>query len=92
MTELVRPGIVSLPDLLYRMSTRPAQLFKLPGGTLTVGAPADLAIFDPEAEWTVEPARFYSKSRNTPFGGRKLVGRADLTIVRGRVVYDRAGA
>ncbi len=92
ITELVRPGIVSLPDLLYRMSTRPAQLFKLPGGSLAVGAPADLVILDPEAEWTVEPSRFYSKSRNTPFAGRKLFGRADLTIVRGRVVYDRAGA
>jgi dihydroorotase len=90
MTQLVRPGIVALPELLYRMSTRPAQLFKLPGGTLTVGAPADLVVLDPEAEWTVEPARFYSKSRNTPFGGRRLFGRADLTIVRGRVVYDRA--
>jgi dihydroorotase len=92
ITELVRPGIVSLPDLLHRMSTRPAQLFNLPGGSLAVGAPADIAIFDPDAAWTVEPARFYSKSRNTPFGGRKLFGRAELTIVRGRVVYDRASA
>jgi dihydroorotase len=91
MTELVRPGIVPLPDLLYRMSTRPAQVFHLPGGSLAVGAPADVTILDPEVEWTVEPARFFSKSRNTPFGGRRLVGRADLTIVRGRVVYDRAG-
>ncbi len=92
ISELVRPGLVSLPDLLYRMSTRPAQLFKLPGGTLAVGAPADLAIFDPDALWTVDPSRFYSKSRNTPFGGRKVHGRAELTIVRGRVVYDRAAS
>jgi dihydroorotase len=91
ITELVRPGIVSLPDLLYRMSTRPAQVFKLPGGSLTVGAPADIAILDPEVEWTVEPSRFFSKSRNTPFGGRRLFGRAELTIVRGRVVYERPG-
>jgi dihydroorotase len=89
ITELVRPGIVSLPDLLYRMSTRPAQVFKLPGGSLAVGAPADIAILDPEVEWTVEPSRFFSKSRNTPFGGRRLFGRAELTIVRGRVVYER---
>lgn len=90
VTELVKPGLIALPDLLYRMSTRPAQLFNLPGGSLAVGAPADIAIFDPEATWTVEPARFYSKSRNTPFGGRTLTGRTELTIVRGRVVYDRA--
>jgi dihydroorotase len=89
ITELVRPGIVSLSDLLYRMSTRPAQVFKLPGGSLAVGAPADIAILDPEVEWTVEPSRFFSKSRNTPFGGRRLFGRAELTIVRGRVVYER---
>lgn len=91
ITELVRPGIVPLPDLLYRMSTRPAQVFKLPGGTLAVGAPADVAILDPEVAWTVEPSRFFSKSRNTPFGGRRLFGRAELTIVRGRVVYERPG-
>ena len=92
ITQLVRPGLVSLPDLLYRMSTLPAQLFHLPGGTLAVGAPADLAILDPEAEWTVDPGRFYSKSRNTPFGGRRLFGLAEVTIVRGKVVYQRDGA
>jgi dihydroorotase len=91
VTELVKPGIISLPDLLYRMSARAAQVFGLPGGSLAVGAPADVAILDPEAEWTVEPSRFYSKSRNTPFGGRRLFGRAEVTIVRGRVVYERAG-
>jgi len=91
VTQLVRPDLVTLPDLLYRMSTRPAQLFNLPGGSLAVGAPADVVILDPEAQWTVDPSRFYSKSRNTPFGGRTLRGRADLTIVRGRVVYERAG-
>ncbi|MDH5283190.1 MAG: amidohydrolase family protein, partial [Gemmatimonadota bacterium] len=91
ITQLVRPGLISLPDLIYRMSTLPAQLFHLPGGSLAVGAPADLVILDPEAEWTVDPSRFYSKSRNTPFGGRRLFGRADLTIVRGKVVFQRDG-
>ncbi len=90
VTELVKPGLIPLPDLLFRMSTRAAQIYNLPGGTLAIGAPADIAILDPEATWTVDPARFYSKSRNTPFGGRQLQGRCDLTIVRGRVVYDRS--
>lgn len=92
ITQLVVPGLVALPDLLYRMSTRPAQLFKLPGGSLAVGAPADVVILDPEAKWVVDPSRFHSKSRNTPFGGRRLTGRAELTIVRGRVVYERSDA
>lgn len=92
ITQLVRPGLVSLPDLLYRMSTLPAQLFHLPGGSLAVGGPADVVVLDPEAEWTVDPARFFSKSRNTPFGGRRLFGRADVTIVRGRVVHQRDGS
>ncbi|MBK6421674.1 MAG: dihydroorotase [Gemmatimonadetes bacterium] len=90
VTELVKPGLIPLPDLLFRMSTRAAQIYNLPGGTLAIGAPADVAILDPDAAWTVDPARFYSKSRNTPFGGRQLQGRCDLTIVRGRVVYDRS--
>ncbi|MBP9198794.1 MAG: dihydroorotase [Gemmatimonadales bacterium] len=90
VTELVKPGLIPLPDLLFRMSTRAAQIYNLPGGTLAIGAPADVAILDPDTVWTVDPARFYSKSRNTPFGGRQLQGRCDLTIVRGRVVYDRS--
>ncbi|HSB54001.1 MAG TPA: dihydroorotase [Gemmatimonadales bacterium] len=89
VTELVEPGLITLPELIYRMSTHPARIFNLPGGTLTVGAPADLVILDPAARWTVDPSTFFSKSRNTPFTGRTLTGRTDLTIVRGRVVYDR---
>jgi dihydroorotase len=67
----------------------PARIFNLPGGTLTPGAPADVVITDPKAAWIVNPAEFFSKSRNTPFGGRRLTGRADVTIVRGHVVYQR---
>jgi dihydroorotase len=88
--ELVRPGLLTLPELIFRMSTQPARIFSLPGGTLAVGAQADLVIFDPETRWTVDPAQFYSKSRNTPFAGRTLTGRAETTIVRGRVVYELA--
>jgi dihydroorotase len=89
--ELVRPGLLSLPDLIFRMSTRPAQVFHLPGGTLAVGAPADVVMFDPDLEWVVRPEEFRSKSRNTPFGGETLVGRAELTLVEGRIVWQRGG-
>ena len=87
--ELVTPGILSLPELIFRMSTRPAQVFHLPGGTLAVGAPADVVLLDPAADWVVRPEAFRSKSRNTPFGGETLTGRADLTLVDGRVVWRR---
>ncbi len=90
ITELVEPGLLALPELIRRMSTTPAGIFNLPGGTLAVGAPADVVVFDPAVEWEVRPAAFYSKSRNTPFAGRRLRGRADLTIVRGEVVFERA--
>jgi dihydroorotase len=87
ISELVETGLLTLPQLLLRMSTEPARIFKLPGGTLAVGAPADVVVFDPASRWIVDPAGFFSKSRNTPFGGRTLTGRAEHTIVRGRVVY-----
>jgi dihydroorotase len=88
IVELVESGLLALPDLLNRMSTAPARIFNLPGGTLAVGAPADVLVFDPMARWTVDPERFHSKSRNTPFGARQLTGRAEATIVRGRVVFQ----
>jgi dihydroorotase len=90
ITELVEHGLLTLPDLVRRMSTTPARIFNLPGGTLTVGGPADVVVFDPGAEWEVRPEAFHSKSRTTPFTGRRLRGRADLTIVRGEVVFERA--
>jgi dihydroorotase len=89
VTELVETGLLTLCDLVNRMSTMPARIFNLPGGTLAPGAPADVVIADPKAAWVVDPATFFSKSRNTPFGGRRLTGRAEVTIVRGHVVYQR---
>ena len=85
--ELVEGGYLTLPELIYRMSTRPAQIFHLPGGTLRSGAPADVVVLDPAVRWVVDPSTSLSKSRNTPFGGEEVVGRAEMTIVRGRVVY-----
>jgi dihydroorotase len=88
ITELVERSIIDLPTLVMRMSTAPARAFNLPGGTLAAGAPADVTVFDPVADWTVDPRAFLSKSRNTPFAGRRVRGRNMLTVVGGRIVYD----
>lgn len=86
--HLVEGGLIDLPTMVDRMSTAPARVFNLPGGSLTVGSPADVTVFDPEAEWTVDPTAFVSKSRNTPFGGWKLKGKPRYTIVGGNVVFE----
>jgi len=87
VTELVGPGHLTLLKLIERMSTRPARVFHLPGGTLGRGSAADIVVFDPEARWVVDPARFLSKSRNTPFAGRAIVGKVVRTLVGGRTVF-----
>jgi dihydroorotase len=89
LTWLVHSGIIGLPLLVERMSCAPARIFKLPGGTLRKGAIADVTVFDPDARWTVDPARFASKGRNTPYAGRELLGLAELTVVDGRVIHRR---
>jgi dihydroorotase len=89
-TELVLSGALTLAELLHRMSTAPAAAFHLSGGSLQPGAPADICVLDLAATWRVDPAQFCSKSRNTPFAGRELTGRAVLTIVGGDVVHDGA--
>ncbi len=92
MVELVAPGRMGLPALIHRMATRPAEIARLPAGTLRTGAPADVVAFDPAAEWTVDPTRFFSKSRNTPFAGRRLRGLVRWTVVGGRVAHAGGGA
>jgi len=87
-TELVVGGVLTLPELLARMSAIPAGLFHLPGGSLGPGTVADLCVLDLNAPWVVRSTAFHSKSRNTPFVNRELVGRAVLTIVAGRVVHE----
>jgi dihydroorotase len=86
--ELVRSGALSPTDFATRLSAGPAAVFGLPGGSLAEGAPADLTVVDPEALWTCEPAALRSRSRNTPFFGRMLRGRAALTVVGGSIVYS----
>jgi dihydroorotase len=87
-SELVLSGVLTLPELVARMSSIPAGLFRLPGGSLAPGAVADVCVLDPDARWVVRPADFHSKSRNTPFANRELLGRAVLTLVAGRVVHE----
>ncbi len=87
ITFLVKPGHLSLSTLIEKMSTTPARLLKLPGGTLSVGVPADITIFDPEALWTVNPSDFVSKGKNTPFGGWQLAGKTIKTMVNGEIIY-----
>ena len=91
ITELVDGGVLTLPQLIERMSTRPARVFGLAGGTLKPGSVADVVVFDPAARWTVEPDAFRSRSRNTPFAGRELSGRVERTLVGGRAVFVRGG-
>lgn len=86
--ELVEKGVVTPTQLIALMSSNPAQLLGLPGGTLTVGSVADLTVVDPQATWTCDPTRFRSKARNTAFAGRAMRGRAQLTMVGGRIVFS----
>jgi dihydroorotase len=86
--RLVREGALSLATAVERLTRGPARCFGLPGGTLAEGAPADVTCLDLAQAWTVEPDRLRSKSRNTPFAGWGLTGRAALTIVSGRIIHD----
>jgi dihydroorotase len=88
LDRLVRPGALPLGTLVSRLSRDPARLLGLPGGSLAPGAAADITLLDPAAAWTVDPARFQSRSRNTPFGGWALTGRPWKTIVGGRIVWE----
>ncbi len=82
---LVAEGILTMTELIARMSTNPAKTIRHSGGTLSVGAEADITIIDPDQEWTVKASEFRSRSRNTPFEGWKLKGKAVGTIVGGRL-------
>ena len=86
--DLVHRSLIQPARLVEMMSRNPAALLRLDAGTLAEGAVADITVIDPNLEWTVTPEKFLSKSRNTPFAGMRLKGRAALTIVAGEIVYD----
>jgi dihydroorotase len=85
--DLVRNGEITPLELVRRLSTNPARILKRPGGDLAVGSPADLVIVDPERSWLYDPAKGYSKSRNSPWAGQMMQGRAVATLVDGLLVY-----
>ena len=92
LTYLYHTGELSLSDILRKMTINPACILRLPTkGRLSIGSDGDVVIFDPDQEWTVDPERFASKGRNTPFGGKKLKGKVKYTIVGGQVVYRESG-
>jgi dihydroorotase len=86
--ELVRAGRLTPAALVTRLSVAPAAAFGLAGGTLADGAAADVTVIDPEASWTCDAVALRSRSRNTPFSGRTLLGRAALTVVGGTIAYS----
>ena len=86
ITSLVKPGHLTLMQLLEKMTCNPAKIYKLPGGSVEVNAPADFVIFHPDEEWTVD--HFVSKSSNSPFKGATLYGKIHYTICGGEIVYS----
>ena len=85
---LVEEGVLSLEEAVKKLTTAPSAAFSLKKGTLAVGADADVVIVDQHKQWEVDPSKFRSKSRNTPFAGWKVKGRVNTTIVGGRVVFE----
>ncbi len=89
---LVEEGVLSLERAIAALTTEPARVVGLKKGTLAPGADADVVVVDPEAQWVVEPARFRSKGRNTPFAGWKVKGQVALTILNGTIVFQAGRA
>ncbi len=84
--NLVREKVLTMSQLIEKMSLNPARILKIDRGTLSAGAVADITVFDPEREWTVDEKQFESKSKNSPFLGWKLKGRATEVLVGGKLV------
>lgn len=84
---LVREDELAPLELIRRMSTTACKIMNIPGGSLAVGQSGDVVVLDPERVWTYDPAKGYSKSRNSPWAGAELTGRVIATVVEGRLVY-----
>jgi dihydroorotase len=88
---LIEPGHLTWPEVIRKLTINPAQLLGIDKGTLRSGADADVTIIDPEARWTIDPTLFHSRSRNSPYGGWEVRGRAHTVIVGGEVRYTLGG-
>jgi dihydroorotase len=88
---LIEPGHLSWPEVIRKLTINSARLLGIAKGTLRPGADADVTIIDPEARWTIEPDQFHSKSRNSPFGGWNVRGRAHTVLVGGEVRHSLGG-
>ncbi|MDE0885261.1 MAG: dihydroorotase [Myxococcota bacterium] len=88
VNDMVQQGEIAPLELMRRMSTAPAQIFDLAGGSLQSGAVADVVVLDPEKSWVYDPAEGFSKSRNSPWAGEELKGQVSATLVDGRIVYQ----
>jgi dihydroorotase len=91
ITELIVPGHLTWLQLIEKLTINPARVLGLNRGTLKPGVIADVTLIDPDVEWSIDPATFHGKSRNTPFGGKKVRGRAVMALVGGVVKYDPLG-
>lgn len=86
---LIEPGHLEWPQMIAKLTSGPASVLGIDKGTLAAGADADVCLIDPDVEWTIDPETFASKSRNTPFGGMRVRGRAQTVIVGGQVRFRR---
>ena len=86
---LIEPGHLTWPQLIEKLTVNPAKVLGIDRGTLKPGAVADVTVIDPAAEWTIDPTQFRSKSRNCPFAGWKVRGRAEAVLVGGVVKFER---
>ncbi len=91
VVALIEPKHLTWPQLIEKLTLNPARVLGIDRGTLQPGARADVTVIDPTAEWTIDPARFKSKSRNCPYTGWKVRGRADTVLVNGEVKFTHAG-
>ena len=88
VTYLYKTGVLSLPEIAEKMSAAPARILGLDGGKIVEGGVADLMIADLDEKWVVEPAKFLSKGKNSPFEGYELCGVVKYTIVDGEIKYQ----
>ena len=88
---LIEPGHLDWPRVIELLTVNPARLLGIPKGTLTAGADADVTVIDPDTQWTIDPTAFLSKSRNTPYGGWSVRGRAHTVLVGGEVRHSLGG-